>query len=180
MPPPVLIGDASLIRALATDVPDAARELIAHHWPGPLTVICKIQPSLRMDLGDTDGTIALRVPDHEVAREILRRTGPMAVRLRPRDVRNPARRRREGVPVPGTYKDTNSRRDSTHMATQVSEKEARQVAEDAREQEWKLPSFGKELFMGNFQLDLIHPQPKLDPADDGEGREVPRRRCGRS
>src|SRR5918997_933713 len=50
------------------------------------------------------------------------------------------------------------------MASQVSEKEARDVAESAREQEWKLPSFGKELFMGNFQLDLIHPQPKLDPA----------------
>src|ERR687893_855052 len=48
------------------------------------------------------------------------------------------------------------------MATGVSEKEARQVAEDAREREWKLPSFGKELFLGNFRLDLIHPQPKLD------------------
>jgi alkylation response protein AidB-like acyl-CoA dehydrogenase len=48
------------------------------------------------------------------------------------------------------------------MATQVSEKEARQVAEDAREQDWKLPSFGKGLFMGDFRLDLIHPQPKLD------------------
>ncbi|HET6815872.1 MAG TPA: acyl-CoA dehydrogenase family protein [Mycobacteriales bacterium] len=48
------------------------------------------------------------------------------------------------------------------MATkQVSEKEARQVAEAAREAEWKLPSFGKELFLGNFRLDLIHPQPKL-------------------
>jgi len=79
MPPPVLIGDPSLIRALATDVPDGAKELVARHWPGPLTVICKIQPSLRMDLGDTEGTIALRVPDHELAREILRRTGPMAV-----------------------------------------------------------------------------------------------------
>ena len=40
---------------------------------------------------------------------------------------------------------------------QVSEKEARQVAEAAREAEWKLPSFGKELFLGNFRLDLIHP-----------------------
>ncbi len=79
MPPPVLIGDPSLIRALATDVPDTARDLVAAHWPGPLTVICKIQPSLRMDLGDNEGTIALRVPDHELAREILRRTGPMAV-----------------------------------------------------------------------------------------------------
>jgi alkylation response protein AidB-like acyl-CoA dehydrogenase len=49
------------------------------------------------------------------------------------------------------------------VAKQVSEKEARQVAEAAREAEWKLPSFGKELFLGNFRLDLIHPQPKLAP-----------------
>src|ERR1044072_4324279 len=48
------------------------------------------------------------------------------------------------------------------VSTQVSEQQARQVAEDAREQDWKLPSFGKELFLGNFRLDLIHPQPKLD------------------
>jgi L-threonylcarbamoyladenylate synthase len=79
MPPPVLIGDASLVRALATDVPDEARDLVEVHWPGPLTIVCRIQPSLRMDLGDTDGTIALRVPDHALAREILRRTGPLAV-----------------------------------------------------------------------------------------------------
>ncbi len=46
--------------------------------------------------------------------------------------------------------------------TNVSEREARQVAEDAREQDWKLPSFGKELFLGNYRLDLIHPQPQLD------------------
>ena len=49
------------------------------------------------------------------------------------------------------------------MSTQVSEKEAREVAEAARETEWTLPSFGKELFLGNFRLDLIHPQPRLDP-----------------
>jgi alkylation response protein AidB-like acyl-CoA dehydrogenase len=50
------------------------------------------------------------------------------------------------------------------MATDVTEREARQVAEDARESEWNLPSFGKELFLGTLNLDLIHPQPKLDPA----------------
>src|SRR5918998_4816557 len=50
------------------------------------------------------------------------------------------------------------------MATNVTEKEARQVAEAARETEWKLPSFGKELYLGNFRLDLIHPQPPVDPA----------------
>jgi alkylation response protein AidB-like acyl-CoA dehydrogenase len=48
------------------------------------------------------------------------------------------------------------------MATNVSEKEARDVVEAAREAEWKLPSFGKQLFLGDFRLDLIHPQPKLD------------------
>ena len=49
------------------------------------------------------------------------------------------------------------------MSSNVSERQAREVAEAAREAEWKLPSFGKELFMGNFRLDLIHPQPRLDP-----------------
>jgi alkylation response protein AidB-like acyl-CoA dehydrogenase len=49
------------------------------------------------------------------------------------------------------------------VSTQVSEQQAREVAEAAREQEWKLPSFGKELFLGNFRLDLIHPQPKQSP-----------------
>jgi alkylation response protein AidB-like acyl-CoA dehydrogenase len=55
------------------------------------------------------------------------------------------------------------------MATDVTEREARQVAEDARESEWRLPSFGKALFLGNLQLDLIHPQPKLDPAAVQQG-----------
>jgi L-threonylcarbamoyladenylate synthase len=79
MPPPVLIGEPGLIRTLAADVPQTTQALVDRHWPGALTVICRIQPSLRMDLGDTEGTIALRVPDHELARDILRRTGPMAV-----------------------------------------------------------------------------------------------------
>ena len=50
------------------------------------------------------------------------------------------------------------------MSGNVTEQEARQVAEAARETEWTQPSFGKELFLGNFRLDLIHPQPKIDPA----------------
>ena len=79
MPPPVLIADATLLRVLAIDVPQTAKDLVSRHWPGPLTVICRAQPSLRMDLGDAEGTIALRVPDHELARDVLRQTGPMAV-----------------------------------------------------------------------------------------------------
>src|SRR5918997_6064087 len=57
-----------------------------------------------------------------------------------------------------------TRRTEKMATTSVSEKEARQVAEAARESEWKLPSFGKELYLGNFRLDLIHPQPPLDQA----------------
>ena len=56
------------------------------------------------------------------------------------------------------------------MATTVSERESRQVAEEAREHEWKLPSFGKELFLGRLRLDLIHPQPPLaaEAVEQGE------------
>src|SRR5579863_5251754 len=57
----------------------------------------------------------------------------------------------------------NCRQRRTPMSSTVSERQAREVAEAARESEWQLPSFGKELFLGNFRLDLIHPQPRLDP-----------------
>src|SRR5918998_2238374 len=57
-----------------------------------------------------------------------------------------------------------TRRTEKMATTSVSEKEARQVAEAAREAEWKLPSFGRELFLGHLRLDLIHPQPRLDAA----------------
>ena len=49
------------------------------------------------------------------------------------------------------------------MSSNVSERQAREVAEAARESKWELPSFGKELFLGNFRLDLIYPQPPTDP-----------------
>jgi hypothetical protein len=55
------------------------------------------------------------------------------------------------------------------MATHITEREARQVAEAAREGEWKLPSFGKDLFLGRLRLDLIHPQPQLDAATVEKG-----------
>ncbi|WP_338100844.1 L-threonylcarbamoyladenylate synthase [Ruania albidiflava] len=79
MPPPVLIGDALTLDGLATDVPDAVRDLVEEFWPGPLTVILHAHGSLRWDLGDTHGTVALRMPDEEITLELLRRTGPLAV-----------------------------------------------------------------------------------------------------
>lgn len=79
MPPPVLVSAPTTLDALATEVPTWARALVTKFWPGPLTVICKQQPSLQWDLGDTRGTVAVRMPDHAVALEILERTGPLAV-----------------------------------------------------------------------------------------------------
>ncbi|GAA2834767.1 L-threonylcarbamoyladenylate synthase [Kribbella solani] len=79
MPPPVLISVVESLDALATDVPDSGRKLAQEFWPGPLTLICHAQGSLLWDLGETQGTVALRVPDHENTRELLSRTGPLAV-----------------------------------------------------------------------------------------------------
>jgi len=79
MPPPVLVSAATTIDALAVRVPDYARALVEKFWPGPLTIVCHQQTSLQWDLGDTRGTVAIRMPDHELAREILERTGPLAV-----------------------------------------------------------------------------------------------------
>jgi tRNA threonylcarbamoyl adenosine modification protein (Sua5/YciO/YrdC/YwlC family) len=79
MPPPVLVSAATTIDALAVRIPAWARALVEEFWPGPLTLVCHQQASLQWDLGDTRGTVAVRMPDHEVALAILERTGPLAV-----------------------------------------------------------------------------------------------------
>lgn len=79
VPPPVLVGDPAVLMALAAEVPDVAERLADEFWPGPLTLILTAQPSLSWDLGETRGTVALRMPDDDIALELLRRTGPLAV-----------------------------------------------------------------------------------------------------
>ncbi|MFC0582582.1 L-threonylcarbamoyladenylate synthase [Micrococcoides hystricis] len=79
MPPPVLIGSFNILPALASDIPTAAVDLTEKFWPGALTLIFKAQPSLNWDLGNTHGTVALRIPDDDFARELLASTGPLAV-----------------------------------------------------------------------------------------------------
>jgi L-threonylcarbamoyladenylate synthase len=78
-PPPVLVPDVRTLDGLATDVPDVVRTLVDRFWPGGLTVILRSQPSLAWDLGETHGTVALRMPDQPAALALLRRTGPLAV-----------------------------------------------------------------------------------------------------
>jgi L-threonylcarbamoyladenylate synthase len=79
MPPPVLVSAPTTLDALATNVPSYARALVEQLWPGPLTLVCRQQSSLQWDLGDTRGTVAVRMPDHQVALDLLARTGPLAV-----------------------------------------------------------------------------------------------------
>lgn len=78
-PPPVLIPGIPTLDALAAEVPDAVRKLVAEFWPGGLTVILHAQPSLQWDLGETRGTVALRMPANRIALELLSETGPLAV-----------------------------------------------------------------------------------------------------
>lgn len=78
-PPPVLIPGIPTLDALAAEVPPAVRELVAAFWPGGLTVIVHAQPSLSWDLGETRGTVALRMPSNPIALELLSETGPLAV-----------------------------------------------------------------------------------------------------
>ncbi|PPH49272.1 threonylcarbamoyl-AMP synthase [Rathayibacter sp. AY1C9] len=78
-PPPVLIGDVAALDALAENVPEAVRDLAREFWPGGLTIVLHAQPSLVWDLGETRGTVALRMPDNPVTIELLAETGPLAV-----------------------------------------------------------------------------------------------------
>lgn len=79
MAPPVLIGSKRALDGVASDVSKSAKDLIEAFWPGPLTVVVPYTPTLTWDLGDTDGTVAVRMPLHPLALELLKEVGPMAV-----------------------------------------------------------------------------------------------------
>ena len=79
MPVPVLVGSPRTLDGIATRLGAAARALVEAFWPGGLTLVARAQPSLQWDLGDTGGTVAVRMPLHPVAIELLLATGPMAV-----------------------------------------------------------------------------------------------------
>ena len=78
-PPPVLVPGIPTLDALAENVPDEVRALVNAFWPGGLTIILPARTSLSWDLGETHGTVALRMPSHPITLEILAETGPLAV-----------------------------------------------------------------------------------------------------
>jgi L-threonylcarbamoyladenylate synthase len=79
MPPPVLVGSVRAAGALAETLGPFGQDLIDEFWPGPLTLVFRASPTLKWDLGDTNGTVAIRMPLQPIALDLLRRTGPMAV-----------------------------------------------------------------------------------------------------
>lgn len=79
MPPPVLVSGQAALAALVESIPAPVQQLVDEFWPGGLTIILPAQPSLAWDLGDTLGTVAVRMPDRRIALELLEETGPLAV-----------------------------------------------------------------------------------------------------
>jgi tRNA threonylcarbamoyl adenosine modification protein (Sua5/YciO/YrdC/YwlC family) len=79
MPPPVLVGTVRAATALVEDLNAFGKDLIDEFWPGGLTLVMRANRSLIWDLGDTKGTVAVRMPLHELALELLKQTGPLAV-----------------------------------------------------------------------------------------------------
>jgi len=79
MPVPVLVGGLRGLDGLAENVTPQMRALVEAFWPGPLTLIVPAAGSLAWDLGETRGTVAVRMPLHPVALAVLAETGPLAV-----------------------------------------------------------------------------------------------------
>lgn len=78
-PLPVLVRSPKQVNGLVTKVPDAAENLMAAYWPGALTIVVNADPNLMWDLGDNEGTVSLRMPMDEVALDLIRAVGPLAV-----------------------------------------------------------------------------------------------------
>ncbi|WP_041843242.1 L-threonylcarbamoyladenylate synthase [Actinoplanes friuliensis] len=117
VPPPVLVGSRHTLDGLVYSLPKAARELADAFWPGALTILVEHSPSLQWDLGDTGGVVAVRMPLHPVALEVLREVGPMAVTTA----------NKIGQPSPGTAEEA---RDQLEYAVRIY-LEAGQAADPA-------------------------------------------------
>ena len=103
MPVPVLVPEASTLVGLVLNLPDVANRLAQEFWPGGLTLVLEHAPSLAWDLGDAEGTVAVRLPDDDVARDLLRRTGPLAVSSANRSGRPAATTAEEAVEQLGSH-----------------------------------------------------------------------------
>jgi tRNA threonylcarbamoyl adenosine modification protein (Sua5/YciO/YrdC/YwlC family) len=91
MPAPVLVGSVRAAQALVEDFGTYGQDLVDEFWPGALTLVCRANSTLAWDLGDSKGTVAVRMPLHQLALELLKETGPLAVSSANRSGAPPAR-----------------------------------------------------------------------------------------
>ena len=79
MPVPVLVANRDMLLAIVGELPPTAQGLVDAYWPGALTVVVRHTPHLSWDLGEARGTVAVRMPDDQIAVDLITRTGPLAV-----------------------------------------------------------------------------------------------------
>lgn len=79
LPLPVLVRSPKQVNGLVTAVPEVVERIMAAYWPGPLTIVVRADPNLSWDLGDNDGTVAVRMPLDELCLDVIRAVGPLAV-----------------------------------------------------------------------------------------------------
>jgi tRNA threonylcarbamoyl adenosine modification protein (Sua5/YciO/YrdC/YwlC family) len=91
MPVPVLVGSVRAAQALVEDLGTYGQDLVDEFWPGALTLVCRASATLAWDLGDTKGTVAIRMPLHQLTLELLKETGPLGVSSANRSGASPAR-----------------------------------------------------------------------------------------
>jgi len=79
VPLPILVDDLTQIERLSVPWPDIARRLSVVYWPGPLTIVVRVPESLAALIGSANATAGFRIADDAVLRDILARTGPLAL-----------------------------------------------------------------------------------------------------
>jgi tRNA threonylcarbamoyl adenosine modification protein (Sua5/YciO/YrdC/YwlC family) len=79
MPVPVLVSSPTMLDALVDQMPEQGQALTERFWPGALTLVVRHTSHLVWDLGDSKGTVAVRMPDSDIAQDLIGRTGPLAV-----------------------------------------------------------------------------------------------------
>jgi L-threonylcarbamoyladenylate synthase len=92
LPLPVLVHAWRQAEGLVSEIDQRARELIGEFWPGPLTIVLNQAAGIGWDLGESRGTVAVRMPKQAFALELIERTGPLAV----------TSANRSGQPTPST------------------------------------------------------------------------------
>lgn len=167
-PLPVLVRSPKQLPGLCPILPDGAEQLMAAYWPGPLTMVVAAQSGLRWDLGDNDGTIAVRMPLDEVALAIIREVGPLAVTSANRSGEPPATTVEEAREQLGSmvrhYVDDGPRRTRTASTiVDLTRREPEVLREGA------IPD-ADVLAVARGELDPLEAGQRLDERIEGEQR----------